>query len=94
MSLGWMMYRVIAPCVGSLALAARVFASALERPLWEERLGDARSDGLEQPRRRHSAPGQPNHGDLLPFQIRLHHRLPHWCESRPSAVRYQLPRPS
>ena len=26
--------------------------------------------------------------------IRLHHRLPHWCESRPSAVRYQLPRPS
>ena len=55
---------------------------------------DARSDGLEQPRRRHSAPGQPNHGDLLPFQIRLHHRLPHWCESRPSAVRYQLPRPS
>lgn len=45
MSLAWAAYRVAAPCIGALAPAARVFASAPEAVLWNERLGGARLEG-------------------------------------------------
>ncbi|HYM80115.1 MAG TPA: glycosyltransferase N-terminal domain-containing protein [Candidatus Limnocylindria bacterium] len=41
----WMAYRVIAPWLGALAPAARVFASPEERLLWQERLGDVPEAG-------------------------------------------------
>lgn len=45
MSLLWSGYRVLAPALGALAPAARLFTSPLERPLWGERMGDVRSPG-------------------------------------------------
>ncbi len=39
MSLAWNAYRLLAPCAGALAPAARWLASAPERALWDERLG-------------------------------------------------------
>lgn len=45
MSLIWSGYRVLAPLLGAIAPAARVFASPLERPLWDERLGAVRAPG-------------------------------------------------
>jgi 3-deoxy-D-manno-octulosonic-acid transferase len=38
-SVVWAAYRILAPCLGALAPAARVFASPGERSLWGERLG-------------------------------------------------------
>lgn len=46
MSLAWRVYRVVAPCLGALAPAARIFASGRERPLWGERLGHSGFDGV------------------------------------------------
>lgn len=45
MSLLWNGYRVLAPALGALAPAARVFTSPLERELWSERMGDVRAPG-------------------------------------------------
>jgi 3-deoxy-D-manno-octulosonic-acid transferase len=39
MSFAWTAYRMLAPCLGALAPAARMFASPYEKPLWIERLG-------------------------------------------------------
>jgi 3-deoxy-D-manno-octulosonic-acid transferase len=39
MSALWLAYRMLAPCLGALAPAGRMFASPDERPLWAERLG-------------------------------------------------------
>jgi len=41
----WLAYRVLAPCLGALAPAGRVFASPDERPLWGERLGRLAATG-------------------------------------------------
>ncbi|HET7224989.1 MAG TPA: glycosyltransferase N-terminal domain-containing protein, partial [Candidatus Eisenbacteria bacterium] len=42
MSAAWTTYRLVAPCLGALAPAARLFASPPERALWSERLGAVR----------------------------------------------------
>ena len=39
MSLAWGLYRLVAPCLGAVAPAARLLLSPHERPLWGERLG-------------------------------------------------------
>jgi 3-deoxy-D-manno-octulosonic-acid transferase len=39
MSVAWGVYRLIAPCLGAVAPAARLLLSPQERPLWGERLG-------------------------------------------------------
>jgi 3-deoxy-D-manno-octulosonic-acid transferase len=39
MSVAWIAYRAIAPVLGAIAPAARVFAAPAERPLWSERMG-------------------------------------------------------
>lgn len=45
MSLAWAAYRVLAPCAGALAPAARAFVSPGEQPLWNERLGHVALEG-------------------------------------------------
>jgi 3-deoxy-D-manno-octulosonic-acid transferase len=45
MSAAWAAYRLMAPCLGVLAPAARLFASPLERSLWNERMGDVQVSG-------------------------------------------------
>jgi 3-deoxy-D-manno-octulosonic-acid transferase len=44
-SLAWAAYRAVAPVLGAAAPAARLFASAGERPLWAERLGRVAAAG-------------------------------------------------
>jgi 3-deoxy-D-manno-octulosonic-acid transferase len=44
-SLAWVTYRVLAPCLGAMAPAARIFASPKERELWNERLGHSQRSG-------------------------------------------------
>ncbi|HTK30577.1 MAG TPA: glycosyltransferase N-terminal domain-containing protein [Candidatus Saccharimonadaceae bacterium] len=39
MSVLWATYRLLAPALGAMAPAARLFTSPVERPLWGERLG-------------------------------------------------------
>jgi 3-deoxy-D-manno-octulosonic-acid transferase len=45
MSLTWSAYRLVAPCLGAMAPAARYLVSPQERPLWGERLGRVRLAG-------------------------------------------------
>lgn len=45
MSLLWNGYRLLAPVLGAVAPAARLFTSPLERPLWTERMGDVHAPG-------------------------------------------------
>jgi 3-deoxy-D-manno-octulosonic-acid transferase len=45
MSVAWAAYRLLAPCLGALAPAARVFTSLPEQQLWNERMGDASLEG-------------------------------------------------
>lgn len=45
MSLLWNGYRLLAPVLGALAPAARLFTSPYERPLWGERMGEVRAPG-------------------------------------------------
>jgi 3-deoxy-D-manno-octulosonic-acid transferase len=45
MSLAWAAYRAVAPVLAAAAPAARLFASAGERTLWEERLGRVAAAG-------------------------------------------------
>jgi 3-deoxy-D-manno-octulosonic-acid transferase len=45
MSLAWSAYRAVAPCLGALLPAARVFVSPQEREVWDERLGGTRLEG-------------------------------------------------
>jgi 3-deoxy-D-manno-octulosonic-acid transferase len=45
MSVAWTAYRLVAPCLGALAPAARMFASPGERSLWEERMGEVSLPG-------------------------------------------------
>jgi 3-deoxy-D-manno-octulosonic-acid transferase len=44
-SLGWIAYRAITPCLGALLPAARIFVSPHEHALWDERLGGTRLPG-------------------------------------------------
>jgi len=46
-SLAWGVYRVIAPCLGAVAPAARLLLSPHERPLWSERLGGGASGPVD-----------------------------------------------
>ena len=45
MSAAWEAYRIVAPALGMLAPAARIFSPARERPFWHERLGQVRYEG-------------------------------------------------
>src|SRR5436190_11826826 len=43
--MAWAAYRLMAPCLGAIAPAARVLSPAAERPLWGERMGHVRVEG-------------------------------------------------
>ena len=45
MSAAWTAYRLMAPCLGVIAPAARWLASPLERSLWNERMGEVEVSG-------------------------------------------------
>jgi 3-deoxy-D-manno-octulosonic-acid transferase len=43
--MAWAAYRLMAPCLGAIAPAARALSPAAERPLWGERMGHVRLEG-------------------------------------------------
>ncbi len=45
MSVAWAAYRLMAPALGALAPAARLFSPPAERPLWGERMGRVTLEG-------------------------------------------------
>ncbi len=91
MSLLWNGYRLLAPALGALAPAARMFASPLERPLWGERMGDVHATGGVHAWVHAASLGESS--AVAPLLVALRSAQPHariWCTSTTRTGRERL----